>query len=174
MRSHGVAIAMAGDTHDLEYYVEHYERTSEPQTMYHWVNGGGGAYLSYGTALSWPATPATPTWMYYPGKVAVYGKIESTTPLWKRPAWFWTKQLDAWPFTPEWLSGMFDSNQAPFFQSFVEVRVEPSAHRVRLLPWGVNGRLHWSDADASPDARPLGVAADALIEWVVPWPKAKQ
>ena len=29
---------------------------------------------------------------------------------------------------------LFDDNVAPFFQSFVEVRVEPSAHRVRVIP----------------------------------------
>ena len=26
--------------------------------VHHFVNGGGGAYLSFGTALAWPATPA--------------------------------------------------------------------------------------------------------------------
>ena len=39
----------------------------------------------------------------------------------------------AWPFQTEYLSALFDYNVAPFFQSFVEVRVEPSARRVRLL-----------------------------------------
>ena len=53
-------------------------------------------------------------------------KIEAMTPWWKRPAWFWVRQFDAWPFGPEWLSGIFDYNVAPFFQSFVEVRVERS------------------------------------------------
>ena len=45
---------MAGDTHDLEYYAERRGAGS----VHHFVNGGGGAYLSFGTALSWPAAAA--------------------------------------------------------------------------------------------------------------------
>ena len=55
--SRGVSIVMAGDTHDLEYYAERRRLRSPPST--HFVNGGGGAYLSFGTALGWPARPAT-------------------------------------------------------------------------------------------------------------------
>ena len=51
----------------------------------------------------------------------------------------------AWPFSAEWLSAVFDYNVAPFFQSFVEVKVEPSAHRVRVIPYGVHGRLTWGE-----------------------------
>ncbi len=83
----------------------------------------------------------------------------SHTPGWKWPFWVWTKQFGAWPFSVEWLSAAFDYNVAPFFQSFVEVRVEPSAGRVRMLPWGVHGRLRWSDLQASPGWRPEGRAA---------------
>ena len=51
----GVTIVMAGDTHDLEYYAE---RRGAGTAVHHFVNGGGGAYLSFGTALSWPAAVA--------------------------------------------------------------------------------------------------------------------
>src|SRR5262245_43071383 len=57
LRAHGVRIVMAGDTHDLEYYEETVSRQSGPFTVHHWVNGGGGAYLSFGTALAWPGQP---------------------------------------------------------------------------------------------------------------------
>lgn len=170
LRRHGAAIVMAGDTHDLEYYVEPPAAGAAPRPMYHWVNGGGGAYLSFGTALAWPDTPATREWAHYPRRQDVADKIEASTPWWRRPAWWWTRDLGAWPFSAEWLSALFDSNEAPFFQSFVEVRVEPSARRVRVLPWGVHGRLRWSDLQASPGLRPAGVATDAPIEWLVPWP----
>jgi hypothetical protein len=170
LRSHGVSIVMAGDTHDLEYYVER-PGAAVTRPMHHWVNGGGGAYLSFGTALAWPRQPATSTWAHYPGRADVAAKIEASTPWWKRPAWWWTSGLGAWPFTAEWLSALFDSNEAPFFQSFLEIRVEPSAQRVRVLPWGVNGRLRWSDFDASPDLRPATAASDSLAEWTVPWPQ---
>ena len=44
---------------------------------------------------------------------------------------------------------MFDYNVAPFFQSFVEVRVERSTNRVLFVPYGVHGRLSWGDLASS-------------------------
>lgn len=169
LRRHRVSMVMAGDTHDLEYYADASPESSSATPMHHWVNGGGGAYLSLGTALAWPRQPATRTWAHYPGRRDVMAKIDGSTPWWKRPAWWWTHRLGGWPFSAEWLSALFDSNEAPFYQSFVEVRVEPSAQRVRVLPWGVHGRLRWQDLDASPDLRPPGVPASAAVEWVVPF-----
>jgi uncharacterized membrane protein HdeD (DUF308 family) len=165
LREHEVAVVMAGDTHDLEYYREPGDG-DRPPTL-HFVNGGGGAYLSFGTALAWPSRPASADWAFYPGKKLVVDKIEATTPNWKWPAWWWTKNLGAWPSSPEWLSAAFDVNVAPFYQSFVEVRVEPSRGRVRLIPYGVRGRLRWSDLEASAGAIPTGERPDSLVEWVV-------
>jgi len=108
LREYGVPVVMAGDTHDLEYYLEPVDGPSGPVTVHHWVNGGGGAYLSFGTSLAWPAEPATPQWAYYPSRHDVVEKIQVNTPWWKRPAWFWTLNLGAWPSSPEWLSAMFD------------------------------------------------------------------
>ena len=138
------------------------------RTMHHFVNGGGGAYLSVGTALDFPAQPPTRLWAHYPTRLQLTEKIEAATPVWKRPAWWWTKSFGAWPSSVEWLSAAFDYNFAPFYQSFVEVRVEPSARRVRFLPWGVHGRLKWSDIEASPGVRPQGTPPDAFVEWTVP------
>ena len=165
LHDHDVAIVMAGDTHDLEYYVE-----PRPQggATHHVVNGGGGAYLSFGTALAWPSKPASPDWAFYPDTNAVRAKIEAETPLWKRPAWWWTRQFGAWPVSAEWLSAMFDYNVAPFFQSFVEVRVEPSANRILLRPYGINGRLTWGDLASSESIRPAGTTRDTPVQWVVP------
>ena len=86
-------------------------------------------------------------------------KIEAETPLWKRPAWWWTRQFGAWPVTAEWLSAMFDYNVAPFFQSFIEVRVELSANRILLRPYGIRGRLTWGDLASSESIRPAGATA---------------
>ena len=49
--------------------------------VHHFVNGGGGAYLSFGTALSWPAAVPTADWAHYPNRQAVADKIEAHTPL---------------------------------------------------------------------------------------------
>jgi uncharacterized membrane protein HdeD (DUF308 family)/3',5'-cyclic AMP phosphodiesterase CpdA len=168
MREHRVEIVMAGDTHDLELYLERYQADGAERVMHHVVNGGGGAYLSSGTALAWPASPAVPDWAFHPSSAALTAKIDFHTPRWKWPFWLWTKHYGAWPFSVEWLSAAFDYNVAPFFQSFVEVRVEPSAGRVRMLPWGVHGRLRWSDLQASPGWRPEGRGSDEPVEIVVP------
>ena len=45
----------------------------------------------------------------------------------------------AWPFSAEYLSALFDYNVAPFFQSFVEVRVEPSAAASACCPTACTG-----------------------------------
>jgi 3',5'-cyclic AMP phosphodiesterase CpdA len=166
LREHGVAVVMAGDTHDLEYYAEPPEAGGRGAV--HLVNGGGGAYLSFGTALDWPAAPATPAWAFHPTTAQVTDKIHATLPVWKRPFWWWTHYLRAWPYSVEWLSAAFDVNVAPFFQSFLEVRVEPSTGRVRLRPHGVDGRLRWADLQASPGLRPAGAAADEPVEWSFP------
>jgi uncharacterized membrane protein HdeD (DUF308 family) len=162
----GVTIMMAGDTHDLEYYFD--PPPPGLPAVHYFVNGGGGAYLSFGTALAWPRDPPTAQWAFYPDREAVARKIQDQSPWWKRPAWWWTNHMGAWPFSPEWLSAAFDYNVAPFFQSFFEVRVEVSARRVRLLPYGVHGRLRWRDLAHSARLPPAGVSADEPVEWVVP------
>ncbi len=168
LTEHQVEVVMAGDTHDLEHYVERYRAGGEERVMHHLVNGGGGAYLSSGTALAWPSEPAVGEWAFYPSRAELVAKIDFHTPLWKWPFWIWTKRYGAWPFSVEWLSAAFDYNVAPFFQSFIEVRVEPSAGQVRLLPWGVHGRLRWADMQSSPRWRPDGSKPDNPVEIVVP------
>jgi hypothetical protein len=93
-------------------------------------------------------------------------KIDATTPIWKRPAWLWTRYLGGWPFSAEFLSAAFDSNTAPFYQSFVEVRVEPSKNQIRLLPYGVHGQLRYRDLQQSPDASIAN--PDESVEWTIP------
>jgi uncharacterized membrane protein HdeD (DUF308 family)/3',5'-cyclic AMP phosphodiesterase CpdA len=155
----GVNVVIAGDTHDLEHYTEPPDASG--YALQHMVNGGGGAYLSFGSALAWPSEPALGSWAFYPSSRAVVDKIQRYTPWWKRPAWWWTRSVDAWPFSAEWLSAVFDYNTAPFFQSFVEVRVE--ADRLVIQPYGVHGRLRWADLDrSSPDA-----PATEFVEWTV-------
>src|SRR6516165_367871 len=122
LAKHKVKIAMAGDTHDFEYYREKI-RGNGGQLMHHFVNGGGGAYLSIGTALDFPEQPAVGDWAFYPRTDRLRAKMDAEMPIWKQPFWYWIKWFNAWPFHVEALSGLFDFNHAPFFKSFMEVRV---------------------------------------------------
>ena len=166
LRAYDVRSIMAGDTHDLEYYQEPVNGDGGG-AVHHWVNGGGGAYLSFGSALSWPAEPAVATWAYYPKRADVVTKIETYTPWWKWPAWVWTRTFGGWPSSPEWLSAMFDYNVAPFFQSFVVVTVDPTKREMAVRPWGIRGPLTWKDLDRSGHPLPPGATIDGAVEWVV-------
>ncbi len=163
LRAHGVGVMMAGDTHDFEYY-----RDAQPEDAAHYfVNGGGGAYLSIGTALDWPKEPAVADYAFYPRSDAVSAKLNSETPFWKWPAWWWVRRYGAWPFSVEALSAVFDFNRAPYFQSFVEVRVERSRQRIVFALIGVDGALKWRDLQTSGQAGP-GNSPDSPVEWIMP------
>ncbi|MFN8705557.1 MAG: hypothetical protein ACK50J_02670, partial [Planctomyces sp.] len=78
----------------------------------------------------------------------------------------WTKKFKGWPFSAEWLSAAFDVNVAPFYQSFMEVRVNVSQGVIRLIPHGVHGRLRYRDLEQSgTEAAPQ---ADTEVEWLIP------
>jgi uncharacterized membrane protein HdeD (DUF308 family) len=165
LRQHEVPLVMAGDTHDFEYYREGYPGRRGPAVMHHFVNGGGGAYLSIGTALSWH-------WAYYPSTAALRAKLDTETPSWKWPVWWWVKELGGWPSSPETLSGVFDFNRAPFFQSFAEILVEGSAGRVRVRLHGVHGPLRWRDLQTGGRVVPEGRSPDDEVEFTIPFPAA--
>jgi hypothetical protein len=131
------------------------------------VNGGGGAYLSIGTALDWPKAPVVGDYAFYPRTDSLSAKLDSETPFWKWPAWWWVRRYGAWPFSVEALSAVFDFNRAPYFQSLVEVRVERSRQRVVFALIGVDGPLQWRDLQTSGAGAPAE-ARDGLVEWVVP------
>jgi uncharacterized membrane protein HdeD (DUF308 family) len=160
LRSRGVRVMMAGDTHDFEYYRD--------DRSHYFVNGGGGAYLSIGTSLDWPDRAALGDYAFYPPTAAVTAKLAAETPFWKWPAWWWVRRYGAWPFSVEALSAVFDFNRAPFFQSFVEVRVERSRNRVVFAVLGVDGPLRWRDLAIGGTVMPDGETPDDRAEIAVP------
>ena len=164
---HNVRIAMAGDTHDFEYYKERIGSDETDRVMHHFVNGGGGAYLSIGTALDFPAQPPVADWAFYPRTDRLRAKMNAEMPLWKQPFWQWIKWLNAWPVSVEALSGLFDFNRAPFFQSFMEIRVERTKRRIVLVLYGVDGPLHWRDLQIGGAALPASETADDPVEFIV-------
>ncbi len=170
LKDHNVEIVMAGDTHYFEHYVEKYESSGSSRTMQHFVNGGGGAYISIGTPLDWPRQPAVPDCAFFPRTDVVTAKLDRDTPNWKMPLWLWAKHFRAWPATVETTAAAFDYSRTPFFQSFVEVRVEGSANRVRLIPHGANGPLRWKEFQTFGAVVPAGKANDDFVEFVITMP----
>ncbi|MFO0810642.1 MAG: DUF308 domain-containing protein [Gemmataceae bacterium] len=168
LHDHGAEVVVAGDTHDFEYYREPYETNGVARSMAHFVTGGGGAYLSIGTALAWPKTPAVRDTANYPRADAIIDKLNSEVQWWKQPMWYWTKRLGAWPSSPELMSAAFNFDRAPFFQHFLAIHVEGSSRRVRVVAQGVNGPLHWRDLQLHGDALPTGQNPDGVVEWVFP------
>lgn len=162
----GVRVVMAGDTHAFEYYLQDASGGASPGPIHYFVNGGGGAYLSIGGALAWPNSPPTNTWAFYPGPEAVRDKLDAETPAWKQPFWMWIKRFGAWPISVETLSGMFDFNHAPFYQSFMEIRVERSKGQVVFALHGANGPLLWRDLHRSTGLQSDGTG-DRPVEIVV-------
>jgi len=168
LREHQVEVVMAGDTHYFECYQEPYEADGATRTMHHFVNGGGGAYMSIGTPLDWPKLPAVPSCAYYPRKDFLIDKLDRETPAWKTPLWLWAKHFRAWPLTAESIAGAFVYSQAPYLQSFVEVRVENTKEQVRLIPRGARGPLRWRELETFGALKPTGKTGEDTVEFVFP------
>jgi hypothetical protein len=68
----------------------------------------------------------------------------------------------------EALWGLFDFNHAPFFQSFMQVRVERSKRRVVLTLYGVDGPLHWRDLQTGGAVLAPEANQDGPVEFTMP------
>ena len=110
----------------------------------------------------------TKEFAFYPSYDPLVKKITQNIAWYKYPAWLWAKQLDGWPFSSEWLSAMFDYNGSPYFQSFMEIKVESSRRRVVLIPYSNHGRIKWSDMTSTMGARADGASMNDFAEWVIP------
>jgi uncharacterized membrane protein HdeD (DUF308 family) len=170
LRKEHVEVVMAGDMHYFEHYEEPYEAEGTKRTMYHFVNGGGGAYIVVGLPFDWPRIPDTQLWTYFPRKDAVTEKLDAQTPVWKMPLWLWVKHFSAWPFTAYIMSAAFDHNRAPFFQSFVEVKVRNSKNEVCFIPHSANGPLRWRDLENFQALKPPDKTEDDPVEFVIKMP----
>jgi uncharacterized membrane protein HdeD (DUF308 family) len=168
MKRFSVDVVMAGDTHDFEFYKEKYASQSSQKEMFHFVNGGGGAYLSVGTAIGFPEQPVVPDYAFYPRTDEITAKIKNEAPYWKLPFLVWLRVLHGYPFDSEMVSGAFDFNYAPFFQSFLEVSVERSQNRVRFLLYGTNGQLRWRDIQVGGQVKPADKTDDDFVEFIAP------
>jgi hypothetical protein len=80
---HVAGTALAGDTHDFEYYRETIAGDGAARAMHHFVNGGSGAYLSIDTALDFAKPPAVGDWAFYPRTDRLRAKMDVEMPVWK-------------------------------------------------------------------------------------------
>jgi uncharacterized membrane protein HdeD (DUF308 family) len=174
LKRHKVEVVMAGDTHDWEFYKTKYSADGVEREMHNFVNGGGGAYLSIGTSLGFPIEPVTSDYGFYPRTDAMDKKIVTQALWWQMPFYYWMKWFNGWPFNQEFVSGAFNFNQAPYFQSFMEVKVERSQNRIRLLLWGVNGQLRWRDIQVNGSTKPPDKSDDDFVEFIIPIVAAQQ
>ena len=164
LQRHNVDAVMAGDTHDFEFY----KIKNGQKEMLSFVNGGGGAYLSIGTSLGFPDDPATKDYAFYPRTDELTTKIQTEAPFWKMPFYWWLKWFRGYPFDEEMVSGAFDFNRSPFFQSFLEISVERSKNQVKFSLYGTNGRLRWRDIQTSGAVKPFDKSDDDFVEFIVP------
>ncbi|MEO8649838.1 MAG: metallophosphoesterase [Acidobacteriota bacterium] len=164
LQRYNVNAVMAGDTHDFEFY----KIKNGGKEMLSFVNGGGGAYLSIGTSLGFPDNPVTNDYAFYPRTDELTTKIHDESPFWKMPFYWWLKWFRGYPFDEEMVSGAFDFNRSPFFQSFLEVAVERSKNQVRFILYGANGRLRWRDIQTSGAVKPAEKSDDDFVEFVAP------
>lgn len=168
LQRHNVDAVMAGDTHDFEFYRIKSPGANGQKEMLSFVNGGGGAYLSIGTSLGFPDDPVTNDYAFYPRTDELTQKIQSEAPFWKMPFYWWLKWFRGYPFDEEMVSGAFDFNRSPFFQSFLEVSVERSKNQVKFMLYGANGRLRWRDIQTSGAVKPADKSDDDFVEFIAP------
>ena len=76
-----------------------------------------------------PWLSVSPDYAFYPRTGELEKRIRNEAPFWKMPFFWWMQQLGGYPFDSETVSGAFEFNRAPFFQSFLEASVEPSQNR---------------------------------------------
>jgi hypothetical protein len=50
----------------------------------------------------------------------------------------------------------------------MEIKVEKSKNRIRLIPYGINGQLRWTDFEYGGKGKPDNAKATDLAEWVLP------
>jgi hypothetical protein len=76
------------------------------------------------------------------------------------------KRFGAWPLSIETLSILFDFDHAPFYQSFVEVRVKRPRNRVVFALQGTNGPVLWRNLDVDRGVE-RNEKPDAPVEFAV-------
>ena len=168
LREHGVTIVMAGDTHDFEYYAEPARRPRA--AVHHFVNGGGGAYLSFGTALAWPAAAAdAPTGPSTRAATQVVDKIEARHAVVEAAGVVVDEAARRVAVLGRVaVGGLRLQRRAVLPELRRGPRRAVDAVASALLPYGIHGRLRWRDLSISAVLSASAGTTTISAEWVVP------
>jgi hypothetical protein len=138
----GVTIAMAGDTHDFEYYAN---AAPPGSPTVHYVRRW--ERISFGTSLASPARANGAGREPRPSRAGSTHSRRCGND--RRGGGHSTRRV---AFSAEWLSAP-STQRGAILSELRRVKVERSANCVRVIPYGVHGRLTWRDVAASDRLR---------------------
>ncbi|MBA3469778.1 MAG: metallophosphoesterase [Herpetosiphonaceae bacterium] len=159
LRRYETHVVMGGDTHSYQHYqVKYLTHKGTPHTSHHFVNGGGGAYLSAPVDLNWRTptgmTPLEQRFVYRDPEHEIVDQVLLKTifPSAKELRAKFTGQAEGWALR-RWLVGRepgllsrgltnaLDHDRSPLLQSFVTLSMArtPDGWRLRVVPWFTKG-----------------------------------
>ena len=167
LASSNVRIAMAGDTHDFEYYREKIGGGGAARVMHHFVNGGGGAYLSIGTALDFPEHAAR-------GRLGILSEDRQPSrqdggrdAAMEAAVLVWIKWFNGWPFSVEACPACSISTMRPSSRASWRCESERSKKRVVFVLNGVEARCAGETCKPVSALFPAGARPDDPVEFIV-------
>jgi hypothetical protein len=132
--------------------------------MHHFVNGGGGAYLSIGTALDFPKLPDVADWAFYPRADRLREKMDAEMPIWKQPFRYWIPGRSVSRRYPGCsILTMLHSSRA-----LCKCESNDPKKRMVLILNGVDGPLRWRDLQIGGAWFPTGSSLSDPVEFIVP------
>ena len=160
LRRYQTDVVMGGDTHSYQHYEVRYITDGSPHIAHHFVNGGGGAYLSAPVDLNWHTptglTPLESRFVYRDDEHEIVDRVilksifptarelrakftgESTSEDWRlrRTLLGLESRLLERGYT-----NALDHDRAPLLQSFVTLSMAQTTAgwRLRVVPWFTKG-----------------------------------
>jgi hypothetical protein len=159
LRRYETHVVMGGDTHSYQHYeVKYITHKGTSHRAHHFVNGGGGAYLSAPVDLNWHTptgmTPLEQRFVYRDPDHDIVDQVLLKTifPSAKELRAKFTGQTEGWALR-RWLVGRepgllsrgltnaLDHDRSPLLQSFVTLSMAHTAAgwRLRVVPWFTKG-----------------------------------
>lgn len=171
LRRYETHVVMGGDTHSYQHYqVKYITKAGVSHTAHHFVNGGGGAYLSAPVDLNWHTptgmTPLEQRFVYRDPDHGIVDQVLLKTifPSARELRAKFTGQTDGWALQ-RWLIGRepgllsrgftnaLDHDRSPLLQSFVTMSMAraQAGWRLRVVPWFTKGPRDELQAQAPID-----------------------